>query len=119
MEWKREIQRLLRLYGKGVYTWLETRARLMEYVEPDTVEEFVQIVPAELLEDLKKFAEAAPRSEDEWGAMISIRSWCGPRESAAERVQREREHEVQHQRWRRGVETLRDHFANEPPHPNA
>jgi hypothetical protein len=114
MNWEafKTPEKVIRFWKKGGFAQPEFRFMLFQTLTPDTLEEFLRLVPADVLAELKQEARTCPTIESEWGQMRIIKSWCGPwNDEIAERVRREDQESIQ--RYRRGVETLRSHMASE------
>jgi hypothetical protein len=100
---------VLRLWHNGLLGVGEYHARLLQTISPANLQEFLRLVPTDVLEELKKQVATAPTTDEAWCRTIAIRSWCGPwNDEIAARVRAEDEQSLK--RYRIGVETLRDHF---------
>jgi hypothetical protein len=87
--------------GKGEFQFL-----LLQTLTPENLEEFLRVVPTDVLDELKTIVKNAPTTDEEWTQTISIRSWCGPwNEEIAARL-REDERQAG-RRYRVGIETFR------------
>jgi hypothetical protein len=78
-------------------------------IESDNVAAIVSQLPLEWHELLREQAANAPTTDEGWGRVMSIVSYCGPALSEAEWQARQDE---ERQRFRRGVESLRQYFAD-------
>jgi hypothetical protein len=99
-------ERVLDQWAKGRLGRGEFYFRLLQTVNNANVEEFLAVVPADILAEIRETVQLAPRTDREWGRTVYIRTWCGPWNDEIESRLRQEETE-ESQRYREGVETLR------------
>jgi hypothetical protein len=105
-------KKVLRFWKHGWLGKREFHFLLFQTLTPENLEEFLRIVPPDILEELKRVAGEAPTTDEAWSETISIRSWCGPwNEEIAARVREEEEQASR--RYRAGIETLRGFLQQE------
>jgi len=112
-EFTNNVNHYLKLYEAGKITRVELHSRLLDSVEPDTVQEFVRLVPADILEEIERYVFEAPKTDEEWQSarFFHIGGICGrgPLEGDREGIG------IGHpaiQRLRKEVETLRLYFQS-------
>ena len=102
------ILRTLALTRRGVLTPLEMENAIIKIITPENIVDVMQIIPEELRERIRKYAQRAPRTEQEWDGWYDISSYCGPELSAEEweAAEKRRRSEGHAQ-----VEAIRRYFA--------
>lgn len=99
--------------GKVLLAWSEGRLGEAEFVSlvfenltPENLHVFRSLVSPDDLLRLESAAADAPTTEQGWGEVRWLQSWCGPwTADIAEQMQGEDKEAIS--RYRRGVETLR------------
>jgi len=66
-EFAKNVKKNLSLYEAGKIARVELHNVLLENVDPETVGEFVALVPPDILREIERYVLLeAPRSEEEW-----------------------------------------------------
>jgi hypothetical protein len=105
-EYSDTLKKILRLWDKGELVAGEFRFRLLQTVSPVNVQEFLKLVPKEILEELTTEVENAPTTDQAWTQMRVIGSSSGAwNEEIAARLREEEQQSIR--RYRVGVEALR------------
>src|SRR5262245_49205920 len=99
-------EKVIRFWKHGWFGQGEFHFLLLQTLTPENLEEFLRLVPPDVLEELKTVAGNAPTTDEAWSQTFHIRDWCGPwNEEIATRVREEEEQSGR--RYRVGIETLR------------
>ena len=101
------LRTVLRGYRRGAITDSELPTAVFPALSTETLDEFLTITSPDVLGLLKAAAEAAPKTDPEWGEHIPIMGGTFDARDADTWRQADAD---QRQRYRRGVETLRQHL---------
>jgi hypothetical protein len=109
------LKRYIRGLQKAIYTVAEWYGNLPSMITAENVSSLVSLLPENILANVVKHVEIAPRTEEEWkqcvsieGAIFRLAPECKTQEQVEEWHRQRRA--IEQQKYRRGIEALRRHF---------
>jgi hypothetical protein len=82
------IAKLMDIYYRGSLTPMQTGMQLVQSACDYPPEQYAVLIPAEVLQAIRKFVESPPANLEETAVVHEIRSWVGPYDHEVEERKR-------------------------------
>jgi len=103
------VEKLVKMYRKGMLTALHVRSELLNYLTEGNYEEWRAQIPEDLWEEVIEEVRSCPTTDEGWGRMIVVQSWCGPWNDEIKKAKEENDKRLI-ALLRRGVEVFRANY---------